>query len=118
MSLLTKKVILSFLLSSALLGCSANERQGAINSVPEITPTTGVFSANEEAFYEDRLKDMLAAFRSGMATTIYDTTVEFGMEREARPLPRSKPEKITQDLLTGVYDYVSPMNSALSLIHI
>lgn len=111
-----KTAMTSLFLSAVLLGCDTGNQQDPLSEVLTIQPTTGVFSEAEEVFYEERLENMQTAFRSGMATTIYDTKIEFGMSRTLQPLPRARPESLSQNILTQLYDYVSPMNSASLLV--
>lgn len=83
----------------------------------EIIPTSGVFSAEDEAFYNRRYGILLEAFKTGQETTTYDTEVTFGDDLVAKPLSRGEPEKLSQDALKKLTDYAVQKNSASFMVY-
>ena len=83
--------------------------------VQDIVPTTGEFTAEAEAFYQNRYDVLLEAFRSGKLTTDYDTETSFGENLIAKPLPRSESE-LPADVLASLNSYVEVQGGAESFL--
>lgn len=99
----------AWLLLSGTLFASCNT---AINKIPaEITPTTGEFSSQEEAVYEERFAEMVKAFSSGKLTTKYDTEIFFGQTLKEISLPRAEPKKLSSDVILELQQYAKNQNS-------
>lgn len=100
-----KKIVL-ILMGLVLLGCKAN-----LSSQVEITPSTGIFSAEEEKVYEERFEEMVKAFAAGQFTTNYDTEVLFGQNLEETPLPRGEAKTLSSEVIETLIEYASNQNS-------
>ena len=83
----------------------------------EITPTTGVFSAEDEAFYLRRYEALVEAFKSGRETATYDTEVTFGNDLVAKPLPRSEPKELSDDVLKKLTEYAVQKKSKSFMVY-
>jgi len=83
----------------------------------EITPTTGVFSAEDEAFYNRRYESLVERFKTGQETAIYDTEVTFGNNLVAKPLLRSEPKNLSEDVLNKLTEYAVEKNSASFMVY-
>lgn len=81
-----------------------------------IVPTTGEFSAEDEAFYMRRYETLLEAFATGQETTTYDTEVTFGDDLTPQPLTRGEAKTLTPDVLMGIEDYVTDKNSGSLMV--
>lgn len=106
------------LLSSALFGLlavSACERPAPTKT--KITPTTGIFSAEDEAFYQRRHDILVEAFTTGQETTTYDTEIAFAEDLDALPLPRGAPDDLAKELLNELTDYADKTNSASFMVY-
>ena len=95
------------LLSGVLLAAC----EPAIKAPAEITPTTGEFSNQEEAVYEERFAEMIKAFSSGKLTTNYDTEILFGQQLKDTPLPRGEAKKLSPDVISELMQYAEDQNS-------
>jgi len=97
----------SLLLSSVLLASC----DSTIQSPAEIMPTSGEFSAQEEAVYHERFAEMVKAFASGKLTTNYDTEILFGQELKEAPLPRAESKSLSPDVISELMQYAEDQNS-------
>ncbi len=82
----------------------------------EIVPTTGVFTAEDEAFYMRRYEVLLQAFATGQETTKYDTEVVFGEGLIEKPLPRGESATFTSEIFSSLEDYLTDKNSASLMV--
>lgn len=82
----------------------------------DIVPTTGEFSAEDEAFYMRRYKVLLEAFATGQESTTYDTEIAFGDSLTARPLKRGEAKTLTPEILAGIEDYATDKKSASLIV--
>ena len=89
-----------------LMGCEAK-----LNPKVEITPSTGVFSEEEEKVYQERFAEMVKAFSSGQLTTNYDTEILFGQSLVETPLPRGEAQNLTSEITEVLVKYASDQNS-------
>ena len=94
-----------------LVGCDA-----AKNKPIEIIPTTGEFSAKEEAIYEKRHADLVKAFSSGKETATYDTEVPFGQNLVEIPLPRAEAKTLSSEPLSELIGYAKNQQSKSFMI--
>lgn len=100
------------LLSGILLAsCELAIKDSANKAPAKITPTTGVFTSQEEAVYEERFAEMIKAFSSGKFTTNYDTEISFGEKLKEIPLPRGEAKKISSDVISELMQYAEVQNS-------
>ena len=103
----------SLLLAGFLIGaCSSDSKVSK-----EITPTTGIFSQEEERIFETRFEDMVKAFQSGQDTTNYDTEISFGENLRPVPLPRGDSESLSDSLLQELTEYAKGQNSDSFMIY-
>ena len=103
------RLSLGLMAAVSLLACQPSQ------GVPEITPTTGVFSADAEAFYLKRYDVLLEAFKSGKLTTDYDTETILGEGLVAKPLPRGA-SALETDVLSELKNYVEAQGGAQSFM--
>lgn len=94
-----------------LVGCDA-----AKNKPIEIIPTTGEFSAEEEAIYEKRHADLVKAFSLGKETATYDTEVPFGQNLVEIPLPRAEAKTLSSEPLSELIGYAKNQQSKSFMI--
>ena len=111
-SKLNKRFLLSTLAGLSLLGgCSP----GAPVET-EIVPTTGVFTAEDEAFYMRRYEVLLKAFATGQETTKYDTEVVFGEGLIAKPLPRGESATFTPEIFSSLENFLANKKSTSLMV--
>ena len=109
---LNKRLLLSKIAGLFLLsGCTSDAPV-----TPEIAPTTGVFTAEDEAFYMRRYDVLVQAFATGQETTTYDTEVVFGEDLIAKPLPRGESATFTPEIYSGLEDYLTDNKSASLMV--
>ena len=110
-----KAVVMSIIIASTLLACAPQNTQPEINQT-EIAPTTGIFSEAAEAFYQERFKILVEAFKRGQGTTDYDTELYFGTNLNPIPIARGN-SNIPADTLSEVIEYTRVQNSDSFLIY-
>ena len=107
-----KNIIFCGLMSAAFIVSACQPSQ----QVPEIIPTTGIFPDGAEDFYLERHNILVEAFRSGKATTDYDTETRFGEKLKAKPLPRGE-TALPVELLQDLKDYVGDKRTDSFLVY-
>ena len=94
------------LLGLLFMGC-----EQAKNEPIAITPTTGEFTAQDEAVYQERLGELIKAFSTGQETTKYDTEVEFGQSLVETPLPRGNSDSLSSELIANLMGFAEDQQS-------
>ena len=89
-----------------LLGC-----EQAKNEPIAIVPTTGEFTSEDEAVYQERLGELIKAFSTGQETTKYDTEIEFGQSLVETPLPRSNSDSLSSELIANLMGFAEDQQS-------
>ena len=89
-----------------LLGCEQANKQPI-----SIDPTTGEFSVEEEAIYEERYAELVKAFSTGQETAKYDTEIQFGQSLIETPLPRGDSNSLSSEIISSLMGYAEEQNS-------
>ena len=103
---MTRRLIITFLAAFCFTSCSKTE----IPAI-QITPTTGEFSEEEEAFYNKRYETLVEAFRTGADTTKYDTEITFGDNLTEKTLKRGRPKTLSAQVLGELVKYAQAAGS-------
>ena len=83
---------------------------------PQITPSTGEFSAEAETAYLARHFASVEAFKTGKDTADYDTEIDFGSDLKASPIARGS-STLPAEALAKLVDYAEENNSASFILY-